>query len=93
MIKRFVFTDKSVLALEKYNQYTLDVNIKLTKLQIRLIIEKSFFVRVLRVNTFRKRPVHRRSIGCKETLKRAIVTLAKGERLEGYLCLNLYLFY
>lgn len=75
MIKRFALSEKSIKLLEIYNKYVFDVDSKLTKFQIQLIIEKTFFVRVKRVNTFR------RPIVSSHALKRAIVTISDGIKI------------
>jgi len=84
MIKRFIFTEKSVRLLELYNKYVLDVNSNVTKLQIKLMIEKTFLVRVKRVNTFLLRRVNRKSIYTTKLCKRAFVSLADREKIKQY---------
>lgn len=84
MIKRFVLTEKSIKLLEIYNKYVFDVDVTLTKLQIRLVLEKTFFVRVLRVNTYRLPPSVSKSIVSSNARKRAIVTISSGIRIQLY---------
>jgi len=84
MIKRFVLTEKSIKLLEIYNKYVFDVDVTLTKLQIRLVLEKTFFVRVLRVNTYRLLPSVGKSIVSSNARKRAIVTISSGIRIQLY---------
>jgi len=82
MIKRLVRSEKHLLLCEKYNQYTFDVTHDLSKVQIRLLIEKIYLVRVNSVNTLRIPFTNRRSSGAKAKIKRAIVTLAHGEEIS-----------
>jgi ribosomal protein L23 len=84
MMKRFIFTEKSVRALELYNKYVLDVDRSLTKLQIKLIVEKTFFVRVQRVNSFFLQRTSRKSIYSTNRFKRVLVTLASQEKIRLY---------
>ena len=51
LIKRPIFTEKTIFLLETNNQYVFDTEYKLTKPQIRLIVEKLFSVRVKKLNT------------------------------------------
>jgi large subunit ribosomal protein L23 len=55
VIKRPIFTLKTTYLVEKFNRYVFEVEAKLTKPQIRWIIEKMFSVNVLSVNTYRKK--------------------------------------
>merc|ERR1712187_933635 len=85
MIKNFVLSEKSVKILEIYNRYVLDVDANLTKLQIRIMIEKTFFVQVTRVNTFLIIPTKKsKSITTRSVKKRAIVTVRKGIKIPLY---------
>jgi large subunit ribosomal protein L23 len=79
LIKAPVFTEKTTRLLEKYNQYVFDVAQNLTKTQIRSLVEKSFLVRVVKVNTHYlppKKNTLNRSITRRNT-KRSIISLAK----------------
>lgn len=83
-VKSFVLTEKAVRFLENHNQYTFDVDPRLTKPQIRQFIEKVFDVKVLAVNTHRPPRKKRRlgsSQGYKTQYKRAIVTLQKDDSI------------
>ena len=77
LIQKPVVTQKSFELIVK-NQYTFDVNVKLTKPQIRTIIEKLFNVKVLSVNTH-LRPIKKKRVGLnqgyKTRYKRAIITI------------------
>ena len=71
LVKNVVLTEKSVRLIEN-NQYTFDVDPKLTKPQIRNLIESFFKVKVNAVNT------HRLPTTSKKRSKRVIVTLKSG---------------
>jgi large subunit ribosomal protein L23 len=71
LVKNIVLTEKSVRLIEN-NQYTFDVSCKLTKSQIKKIIETFFKVKVISVNT------HKLTSKTKGNLKRVIVTLKNG---------------
>lgn len=71
LVKNVVLTEKSVRLIEN-NQYTFDVDPKLTKPQIRKLIEDFFNVKVIAVNT------HRLPSNSKKRYKRVIVTVKAG---------------
>lgn len=71
LVKNVVLTEKSVRLIEN-NQYTFDVDPKLTKPQIRKLIEDFFKVEVSAVNT------HRLPTTSKKRYKRVIVTVKPG---------------
>jgi large subunit ribosomal protein L23 len=72
-----LFTEKSARILEN-NQYTFDVDPKLTKPEIKNLLEKTFQVKVVSLNTHRPPRKHRRLgqfIGSRPQIKRVIFTL------------------
>lgn len=71
LVKNVVLTEKSVRLIEN-NQYTFDVDVKLTKPQIRKLIEDFFKVKVSAINT------HRLPRTSKTHYKRVIVTVKSG---------------
>jgi large subunit ribosomal protein L23 len=75
IIKRPVFTVKTINLLEKFSQYVFEVDVKLNKLQVRLLIEKIFFVHVCSVN------MHRRKCKKSNKIKLAYITIAKNEKI------------
>lgn len=80
LFKKLVRTEKSVRLTEKYNQYTFDVDVKLTKPQIKKLSEEFFNVEVLSVNTHRRPRKKRRlgmSQGYKPSRKRVIIKVKK----------------
>ena len=71
LVKNVVLTEKSVRLIEN-NQYTFDVDVKLTKPQIRKLIEDFFKVKISSINT------HRLPRNSKNRHKRVIVTVKSG---------------
>ena len=72
-----LFTEKSARILEN-NQYTFDVDPKLTKPEIRNLLEKTFDVKVLSLNTHCPPRKNRRIgqfFGSRRQVKRVIFTL------------------
>nr|YP_009105120.1 ribosomal protein L23 [Edaphochlorella mirabilis]AIT93769.1 ribosomal protein L23 [Edaphochlorella mirabilis] len=83
LIKYPVLTEKSVRLIEN-NQYTFDVDLRLTKLQIKKLIEELFEVKVLAVNTHRPPRKKRRlglSQGYRTRYKRVIITIKSGQSI------------
>ena len=71
--------------LEAMGQYVLEVNPRATKPQIRQAVESTFKVDVKAVNTLNFQGKWRRLTGKwgrRPAWKRAIVTLAKGQKIE-----------
>ena len=75
IIKRPIFTVKTINLLEKFNQYVFEIDIKLNKLQVRLLIEKIFFIHVCSIN------IHRRKKKKFNKIKLAYITIAKNEKI------------
>ena len=79
-----VITEKATLASES-NQFVFKVARNATKPQIKEAVEKLFDVKVKSVNTLTrpgKRKVFRNRIGQQSDVKRAIVTLEEGHRID-----------
>jgi large subunit ribosomal protein L23 len=90
IIKRPVFTEKATRLFDLNKQYVFDVDLSLTKPQIRFLIEKRFSVQVSVVNTHRipgKKRRGRVSGRSRPSFKRVIVTLGKGEKIEFFFSL------
>ena len=86
IIQNVHLTEKATILSEKGNQYVFRVQPKANKVQIRQAIEKLFKKKVVRVNTInmggkakRGRTQHP---GRTSDWKKAIVTLAPGEKIE-----------
>ena len=79
-----VVTEKTT-ALSEHNQYAFRVARGATKPQIREAVETLFSVKVAGVNTIvvkGKTKRFRGRVGRRSDVKKAIVTLAEGERLD-----------
>lgn len=84
LVKYPVLTEKSVRLMDT-NQYTFDVDLKLTKPQIRTLIEQLFQVEVIGVNTHRPPRKKRRmgyTQGNKASYKRVIVSVKRGQSIQ-----------
>jgi large subunit ribosomal protein L23 len=80
-----VMTEKSTMILEKVNAYVFAVDKHATKPEIKKAIEGIFDVKVVSVNTILnkgKRKVFRGHLGRRADLKKAIVRLASGNKIE-----------
>jgi large subunit ribosomal protein L23 len=79
-----VISEKSYGLLDE-NKYTFVVRPDANKTQIKIAVEQVFNVRVLDVNTLNrqgKRKRTRSGFGRRKDTKRAIVSLAPGDRIE-----------
>ena len=87
LIKGHIITEKTHALREANNKLTLKVDVKASKIEIRQAIEALFKVKVLGVNTIRmmgKKKRLGRNEGKRPDWKKAIVTLAPGEKISGY---------
>ena len=79
-----VVSEKSYSVLDQ-NWYTFIVHPDANKTQIKIAIQQIFNVRVLSVNTLNregKRKRTRTGFGRRKATKRAIVTVAEGDRID-----------
>jgi large subunit ribosomal protein L23 len=86
VIDRPVVSEKSYGLLDE-NKYTFLVHPDANKTQIKMAIQQIFSVKVLAVNTINregKRKRTRTGYGKRKDTKRAIVTLAPGDRIEAF---------
>jgi len=85
VLKRPVVTEKSGEMADK-NQYVFEVDRRANKVLVKQAVEKAFNVSVLDVNVLLVKPKmghHGRRIVVKKPIwKKAIVTLAQGDRIE-----------
>ena len=84
IILKPVISEKSYGLLED-NKYTFDVHPQANKTQIKIAVERVFNVKVTDVNTFNrpgKRKRTRLGYGRRRNIKRAIVTLRSGDRID-----------
>ena len=86
IIQNVHLTEKATILSEKGNQYVFRVKLAANKVQIRQAIEKLFQKKVVRVNTLHVGGKYKRGRtqhpGRTSDWKKAIVTLAPGEKLE-----------
>lgn len=84
LIRKPVITEKSMRGSE-VGQVTFEVPLTATKPEIKAAVEAVFGVKVLAVNTSRqdgKRKVFRGIKGVRNEVKKAIVTLDKGQSID-----------
>jgi large subunit ribosomal protein L23 len=86
LIHNIRLTEKASLLGEKSNQYVFRVDPRANKLQIKQAIEEILGKKVVRVNTCqyagKKKRERRADFGRRAHWKKAIVTLAKGEKID-----------
>ena len=86
IIETASLTEKATLLSEKQNKYVFRVRPKANKIQIKRAIEQLFKKKVIDVNTCnyagKKKRERRADFGRKPHWKKAIVTLAEGEKIE-----------
>lgn len=87
VLKRPILTEKTDI-LRDNNQYVFEVDRKANKHQIKEAIEVIFDVRVESVNTMIMKPklrrMGRKAVVTQPAWKRAVVTLAPGERIQEF---------
>ena len=85
VIKRPLITEKSVALQATSNHYAFVVSPQATKTDVRLAIEFLFKVKVAAVRTMNLFGKERRvgkSVGRRSDWKKALVTLAEGQKIE-----------
>ncbi|MBA7694103.1 50S ribosomal protein L23 [subsurface metagenome] len=85
VIRHPIVTEKSLIARDENGQYILAVAIDANKYQVRAAVEELFHVHVKDVNIMKvkgKRKRLGRFEGKRSDWKKAVVRLAKGERIE-----------
>nr|QIA46955.1 ribosomal protein L23 [Volvulina compacta] len=90
LVKYPVITQKTYIALFKNDQYTFDVDVRLTKPQIKKVFEKLFNVNVISINTHippRQKIRVGLAQGFRPQYKRAIITIKEGQSIK-YLTLK-----
>lgn len=84
LVKYPVISEKSYLALFKHRQYMFDVDVRLTKTQLKRLFETLFNVQVKAVNTHippRKGIRVGMANGTRVQYKRVILTLKEGQSI------------
>ena len=85
IIFRPLITEKSTVAKEEGNQVAFEVDPGANKVEIRQAVERAFKVHVLKVRTINmpgKKKRMGRFLGRRSDWKKAIVTMAPGDRIE-----------
>jgi large subunit ribosomal protein L23 len=86
LIQTASLTEKATLLSEKQNKYVFRVAPRANKIQIKRAIEQLFQKKVLDVNTCnyagKKKRERSPNFGRKPHWKKAIVTLAEGEKID-----------
>ena len=85
IIKKALVTEKSTIARDASNKYNFEVHVDANKIEIGRAIEKIFKVKVLDVRVMNvpgKKKRTGRVLGQRRSWKKAIVTLAQGNRIE-----------
>jgi large subunit ribosomal protein L23 len=80
-----VVSEKSYDLIEKANTYTFVVDKRANKTEIKEAVRSIFDVRVLQVNTLNRSGKVKRTgykLGKRKDTKRAMVTLADGDRID-----------
>ena len=87
LIKGPIITEKTHALREVANKLTFRVAVKANKIELRKAIEDIFKVKVLRVNTIHcqgKKKRMGKTQGTRPEWKKAVVTLAPGEKIAGF---------
>jgi len=85
ILKRPLLSEKSTAAQDKLNQVAFEVDQDANKLQIKQAVEKRFSVKVTKVRTMHflgKLKRTGRFEGRRSSWKKAVVTLAQGQKIE-----------
>lgn len=85
VLRRPLLTEKTNILSDVENRYSFEVDRRANKLQIKEAVEKAFDVKVVAVNVInipsKQRRLGRR-VGRTPGWKKAIVTLASGQRIQ-----------
>ncbi len=87
ILRRPTITEKTTGGIEQLNAYVFEVAKEANKLQIKRAVEDLFNVKVSKVNTRRRRGKFKRlgrTTGFTKSVKEAIVTLQKGDKIDVY---------
>jgi large subunit ribosomal protein L23 len=85
IIKKALITEKSTVAKDAANQYNFEVDRRANRVEVFHAVEKLFKVKVLSVRVMNvpgKKKRTGRVVGERRSWKKAIVTLAPGNRIE-----------
>jgi large subunit ribosomal protein L23 len=85
IIKKALITEKSTIARDAANQYNFEVHTRANRIEVGRAIEKLFKVKVLSVRVMNvpgKKKRTGKTMGQRSSWKKAVVTLAPGNRIE-----------
>lgn len=85
IIKKALITEKSTVARDVANQYNFEVDPRANRIEVLRAVEKLFKVKVLCVRVMNVPGKKKRTgkvLGVRRSWKKAIVTLAQGNRIE-----------
>ncbi|KJR43204.1 50S ribosomal protein L23 [Candidatus Magnetoovum chiemensis] len=85
IIKRPLFTEKATALKENENKLLIEVDIKANKIEIKKAFERQFNVKVEKISTLiepRKWKRLGKSIGRSPKMKKAVITLKEGQKLD-----------
>ncbi len=85
VLRRPLVTEKTNIMGDTENRFTFAVDLRANKHQIKEAVEKAFDVKVTAVNVINMRAKERRlgrQVGHRPRWKKAIVTLAPGQRIQ-----------
>lgn len=85
ILRRPLLTEKGSAQMESRNAYSFEVPLGANKIQVRQAVERLYGVKVLSVQTARRRGKARRRgrvVGREADWKKAIVRLRPGDRIE-----------
>lgn len=85
ILKRPLITEKAVIAKEQFGRYAFEVELAASKPAIRQAVERFFKVKVKDVKTMIVRGKVRRVgryFGKRANWKKAVVTLAQGQKID-----------
>jgi large subunit ribosomal protein L23 len=85
IIKKALITEKSTILRDAHNQYNFEIHRQANKIEVGQAIEKLFKVKVVNVrimNVPGKKKRTGRFVGERPSWKKAVVTLAQGNRIE-----------
>ena len=84
LVKNPLITEKGTF-LNQFGKYLFLVDKKANKSEVKKVVERVYKVKVTSVNIINNKPKPRRlgkTMGTKQGYKKAIVTLAKGQKLD-----------
>ncbi len=88
ILQEFIVTEKATELSSHENKYTFKVHPAANSISIRQAVEKTFGVKVTKVNVINIKPKAKRDrarrgrLGHKAGMKKAIVSLVEGESIE-----------